>query len=119
MIPTRTLVFLLLSLLAWPALARAEGSSSALDPDTEIARRHFQTGSIAYENGDYATALQEFERARLVKPLPGLDYNIGRCHDRLEQVPQAIAAYQRFLDATQNDAERAEVGARIAVLRAR
>lgn len=110
---------LLLSLLCSSSLARADSPGVELDPDTEIARRHFFAGSAAYEKGDYVTALQEFERARLVKPLPDLDYNIGRCHDRLEQYPQAIAAYQRFLDATKNDGERSEIRARIEQLRAR
>ncbi|HEX4458289.1 MAG TPA: tetratricopeptide repeat protein, partial [Polyangia bacterium] len=73
----------------------------------------------AYEKGDYTTALQEFERARLVKPLADLDYNIGRCHDRLEHYPQAIAAYQRFVDATNNIEERTEIAERITALKAR
>ena len=66
------LLALLLTLL--PSLARAGHPTATpdVDPDTEIARRHFKAGSTAYEAGDYVTALQEFERARLVKPLPDL-----------------------------------------------
>ena len=103
---------LLLLLLCLPSAAFADKPNVELDPDTEVARRHFRAGSAAYESGDYATALQEFERARLVKPLADLDYNIGRCHDRLEHYPEAIAAYQRFVDATSNIAERTEISER-------
>ena len=110
---------LVLLLFCLPSVAFANKPNVELDPDTEVARRHFQAGSAAYEKGDYTTALQEFERARLVKPLPDLDYNIGRCQDRLEHYPEAIAAYQRFVDATNNIEERTEIGERIAALKAR
>jgi hypothetical protein len=100
-------------------LEAGESSGPAVDPDTEVARRHFATGSEAYERGDYTLALREFEHARLAKPLPAFDYNIARCHDRLEHYPDAIAAYQRFADATTDPKERGEVVARIEVLRAR
>jgi tetratricopeptide (TPR) repeat protein len=113
------LVLLALPLLPSLSWARAGRAAADLDPDTEVARRHFQAASAAYEQGDYPTALKEFERARLVKPLPDLDYNIGRCHDRLEHYAEAIAAYQRFIDATSNVQERTEVAARIEALRAR
>lgn len=121
MTPARCLRLLSVGLLLLslsPSVSRAAAAAD-LDPDTEVARRHFEAGSAAYERHDYPTALQEFERARLAKPLPDLDYNIGRCHDRLEQYPEAIAAYQRFVDATSNAQERSEVAARIAALRAR
>ena len=110
---------LLLLLLCLPSAAFADKPNVELDPDTEVARRHFRAGSAAYESGDYTTALQEFERARLVKPLADLDYNIGRCHDRLEHYPEAIAAYQRFVDATSNIEERTEISERITALKAR
>jgi tetratricopeptide (TPR) repeat protein len=104
-------------------LARAdEASASGMndpDPDTEVARRHFAAGGAAYEQGDYATALREFERARLAKPLPAFDYNIARCYDRLERYREAISAYERFVAAASPGEDTTEPQERIRVLRAR
>src|SRR5689334_6730252 len=88
-----------LALLA--GLAGLSGSARAdeEDPDTEVAKRHFREGSAAYERRDYAAALREFEAARAVKPVPQLDYNIGRCHDRLERYPEAVAEYKSYVAA--------------------
>lgn len=99
------------------ALSSPASAAEPPDPDTEIARKHFKLGSDHYEHQDYAGALVEFETANKVKPAPAFDYNIGRCHDRLEHLPEAIAAYQRYVDSAPRDA--AEVAARIKVLEAR
>ena len=89
------------------------------DPDTEIARRHFARGTELYLAGSYVEAIQEFEAAKLVKPLPAFDYNIGRCHDRMEHLEEAVAAYQTYLAAVGDTAEAKEARDRIAVLRDR
>jgi tetratricopeptide (TPR) repeat protein len=114
----RPALIFVLCLIALPLRARADESADN-DVDTEVARRHFQAGSAAYDHGDYASALTELEHARMVRPLPALDYNIGRCHDRLEHYAEAIAAYQRFVDETANEPDRAEARARIETLRER
>jgi tetratricopeptide (TPR) repeat protein len=102
----------LLLLVAAPALAQ-------IDPDTEIARRHFERGTEHYDAGRYDEAVREFEAAREVRASPAFDYNIARCYDRLERVEEAIAAYRRYLSSGQSDEESAEAAARIAVLRER
>jgi tetratricopeptide (TPR) repeat protein len=105
----RHLLFIALFLRA--ALAAAQ----VYDPDTEAARRHFALGSQRYEQGDYPGALVEFEAARKLKPLAELDYNVARCHDRLEHYPQAIAEYKKYLKQKPD----AEVQERVKVLESR
>jgi tetratricopeptide (TPR) repeat protein len=100
-------------------LALAGGARAEDDPDTEIARRHFQAGARAYEAHDYRAALAEFALARRVNAAPALDYNIGRCHDRLEEAGPAVEAYRRYLAAQPDAADAAEVRARVAVLERR
>jgi tetratricopeptide (TPR) repeat protein len=92
-------------------------AAAPTDIDTEIALRHFNAGSAAYDSADYARALSEFQTAQKLRPSPAFDFNIGRCYDRLERVPEAIAAYERYVAHEPPDA--AEARARIAVLKSR
>jgi tetratricopeptide (TPR) repeat protein len=107
------------ALLLCLCLARAVSAQVSLDPDTEIARRHFEAGRLQYEASDYQGALREFEAARKVRNLPAFDYNIARCLDRLERPAEAIAAYQRYLAANGDTADTAEVRERVRVLQER
>ncbi|MSP59722.1 MAG: tetratricopeptide repeat protein [Myxococcales bacterium] len=89
------------------------------DPDTEVARGHFNLGIASYAARDYQGALREFEAARKVKPLPAFDYNIGRCLDRTERYAEAVEAYERYLAAAPAAPDAAEVKERVVLLRAR
>jgi tetratricopeptide (TPR) repeat protein len=104
-------------------LCALAGAASAqvdqVDPDTEAARRHFDKGRALYEQGRYDDALSEFEVARKLKPLPDLDFNIARTHERREAWGEAMAAYERYLAARPDAPDAAEMRARIEVLRAR
>jgi hypothetical protein len=113
-VPVRWL--LCVALLACPA-ARAD--EHVEDPDTEIARRHFQAGELFYNDRDYGAALDEFRAARRARALPALDYNIGRTLDRMERFGEAIDAYQSYVDAEPLAPDVAEVRARIEELRQR
>lgn len=108
----RLLVLIVLALA--PSLARAAGD---LDPDTEIAQRHFRAGADAYERSDYPTALKEFEEAQRVKPVPAFEFNIARTLDRMERFDEAITHYRKYL-AT-DPREPGEVKDRLRVLEAR
>jgi tetratricopeptide (TPR) repeat protein len=110
---------LALSLLASLGLARATLAQPLVDPDTEVARKHFEKGSEHYRAGHYDLALEEFEASRRAKKLPAFDYNIGRCLDRLERYADAVAAYRRYVDAAPFDTDAPDVKARIAELEAR
>jgi hypothetical protein len=108
--------WLVLCLGSLPAVAHADPS---VDPDLEIARRHFQRATDLYAAGQYAEAIVEFEATREVHAVPALDFNIARCHDRLEHRADAIAAYQRYLDAVPHATDAAETRERIEVLKRR
>jgi hypothetical protein len=105
-------VVLLLAAVAQPARADLDD-----DPDTEIAKRYFQEGFGFYARADYPHALERFLAAQRIRSLPEMDYNIARCHDRMDHPAEAIAAYERYLAASpeRND----DVRARLAVLRTR
>lgn len=100
-------------------LAAAESAAQVHDPDTEVARTHYQRGSEHYAAARYRAALDEFERARSLKPLPALDYDIARCHDRLEEWDEAARAYERYLSAVPDAPDAVELRARVELLRTR
>jgi tetratricopeptide (TPR) repeat protein len=89
------------------------------DPDTEAARRHFVAGAALYDDAKYAEAIVELAAARRLRPSPALDYNIARCHDRLEHTADAVEWYQRFLEHASPGTQTDEANTRLAVLRAR
>jgi tetratricopeptide (TPR) repeat protein len=103
----------LLLALAMPSLARANDDP---DPDEEAARRHFERGRVFYGADDYVHALEEFQTAQRIRPRAALDFNIGRCHDRLEHYEQAITAYQRYVDAVPTPSDAGYVRERMRIL---
>jgi tetratricopeptide (TPR) repeat protein len=108
-------VVALLTTGAVPRWAAASEDS----PDHEIAERHFAAGARRYAEKDYLGAVDEFEAARRAQPLPAFDFNIGRSYDRLERVPEALAAYRRYVASSPTPADAIEVQARIQELEQR
>jgi tetratricopeptide (TPR) repeat protein len=105
-------ILALLTALAAPAAGRAQDSA------TIIARGRFEQGRLYFQMGDYQRALVEFEAARGIKPLPGFDFNIGLCHERLRQIEPAVTAYRRYLDSLPEPPDAREVRAHVALLEA-
>ncbi len=110
----RSLLMVAVALLALPAAALALD-----DPDTEVARKHFENGRAAYDANNYETALHEFEAAKRAKRSPLLDYNIARCYDRLENYPKAVEHYQLYVSAMPGASDAGETRERIAQLKVR
>lgn len=72
-----------------------------------------------YQDGDYAAALDRFERAIEISPVGNLLFNIGRTLEKLGRSAEALTYYERFVnspDATPGGITKAE--ARILALRA-
>ena len=83
----------------------------------EIAHERFREGLAFYERGDYEAAIRSFESARQAQPLPALDFNIGRCLEKLDRYAEAIAAYERYIRDATDPAERAAAERRVEILR--
>ncbi|MBI2894353.1 MAG: tetratricopeptide repeat protein, partial [Deltaproteobacteria bacterium] len=91
-------------------------ASQALAQD---ARALFQQGIALYERGDFRDALELFERGYAIEPEPAFLYNIGRCHERLGELDLAVEAYERYLSASPEGSDAADVQARIRALQER
>jgi tetratricopeptide (TPR) repeat protein len=99
---------------AWAQLpATAPVDSSSADTSRAGARDHFDRALELYRAGKYAGALVELERAARLDP-DGKDlfFNLALVHEKLGQLPQAIAALERFreLEPDPGERERARVG---------
>jgi tetratricopeptide (TPR) repeat protein len=96
-----------------------EGTSQqAADPSRDAeARGLFDAGRTAFEAGRYADALGYFTRAHELSARPALLFNIGSAHDRLRHDADALIAFEAYLRTVPDARNRAEVEARIALLR--
>lgn len=99
-----------------PEVRTAE--APAADP-REAAAAAFAAGTAAFEQGDHATALREFQRADELAPHPKVRSNIGLCLAALGRPREAIAAFERSLvDEGLSSEERARVREHLAAARA-
>ena len=94
---------LLAMLVPWvapnPAPAQAPPPARPSPEDASRARLHFEAGSSYYREGDYQTALREYQTAYRFAPRPALLYNIAQCWDRLGDKEQTVAYLRRYLEA--------------------
>ena len=70
-----TLFVLLLLSVASPTVARGGGA-------TLEARQYFDAGAAAYAAGDYQAAIQAFDAAYALKPLPEIAFSLAQAERR-------------------------------------
>jgi tetratricopeptide (TPR) repeat protein len=131
-VTSRVIAGLLLLLFSFAAGARAQETQpepggddgpGVEDPFREDARELeartlFEAGRLAFEDGRFEDALASFERAHRLSNRSLLLFNIGACLDRLQRHAEAIDAFERYLEAQPEAANRAEVEARVGQMRA-
>jgi tetratricopeptide (TPR) repeat protein len=102
---------LLSLILLFPSLALAQPAPS--EGDIELAKAHFRTGEIYYEQGRYPDAAHEFEEAYRLSHRPALLYNMGKSYDGAGDAARALGAYRRFLAQVTGSADRPAVTERV------
>jgi tetratricopeptide (TPR) repeat protein len=103
---------LLLSLgLAWhgPAGWQAALAADGESPEVKFARDHFRSGEKAFNAGDFAHALAEFEAGYALVPRPGFLLNMAHSQRRLGHSLKARSLYKRYLLADPESKQRDEV----------
>lgn len=88
-------------------------------PDEYLA--HTNLALALYELKDFRAAITEYEWIATARPELAVTYFfLATAHDNLQQYPEALAAYEKFLaraDATNNQLEIDKVNLRLPVLR--
>lgn len=99
-------------------LGSAPMAAHAADDARAQAKAFFLQGREHYAAGRLADALVAFEQANALAPHPLMLFNIAQVYEAMEDLPQAIATYEKYLASDPRDADqvRAKVGAMTATV---
>ena len=92
-----------------PSVAQDNAREVQAPPEARVsdARQHFDRALELYRAGRYAEALIQLESAAELDPNgKDLFFNLSLVHEKLGQLPQAIAALERFRELEPDEAER-------------
>jgi tetratricopeptide (TPR) repeat protein len=95
------LCFLLLAL--WGLTPRPAAGAELTEEAKAQAREKFNAGNLAYEQGEFRQALEAFEAAYKLAPLPGFLFNVAQCHRQLGNFTRASSSYRRFLALSEKE----------------
>jgi len=106
----RILAAVLSGLLATSAIApyvsaQSQTASAPSDADKAAARSHYEAGKAKLDAKDYAGALKEFQSANALIPTPQALEKIALCYDGMNDVPNALKAFELFIEKAK-DSER-------------
>lgn len=111
----RVALIVIASVLALAAPAAAQEEAGTRDAE---ARALFEAGVLAFDDERYEDALGHFRRAYELSGRPALLHNVGLAAERAGREADALDAFEAYLRAVPDAANRAEVEARIDELRA-
>jgi hypothetical protein len=82
--------------LAGPGHAQ-QAASSAQGDAAAAARTHFDAALVHYRAHRYREAIREFELSVSIVPNADVWFDLGRAHEQLGELSEAIDSYQRYL----------------------
>lgn len=89
------------------ALARAGQAPSQTVEEKQASKEHFAQGVALFDQGDYASALAEFQASHELFPHWKILRNIGMCHYKLGGNLKAAAVFSDFLEQGGGDIDAA------------
>jgi tetratricopeptide (TPR) repeat protein len=81
------------------SFAQEGGETSEEEENKAEFKRLTTEASAAYEQGDYARAVELFEKAYELRDVSNILYNIARIHEEAGNIDEAIAYYDQFVVA--------------------
>jgi len=67
------------------------------------AREKFTQGNEAYARGEFREALDAFDAAYRLAPLPGFLFNVAQCRRQLGSYERAAHFYRRYLSLSEKE----------------
>lgn len=105
---------------ATPATSCAQAAQTVVPADARAAARaHFEAALRHYEAHDHREAIREFELSLAAVPNADIWFDIGRAHEQLGELAEAIECYERYLRDRVDASDAPALRKRIAELRAR
>lgn len=92
-----------LLLALWGLVPRPAAGAELTEEAKAQAREKFNAGNAAYARGDFRQALEAFEAAYQLAPLPGFLFNVAQCHRQLGDFTRAASSYRRFLALSEKE----------------
>jgi tetratricopeptide (TPR) repeat protein len=78
-------------------MCAAQAGAQATSDD--LARSHFDSAAAYLQESDYENALKAFQKAYELSKRPEILLNIATVHERLSDLPSAVAALKGYLEA--------------------
>ena len=94
---------------AQPKAGAAEaGKNMTTKQKRDAARKHYGAGKTKLEAKDYAGALVEFQAANALIPSAQAQQKIAVCYDGMNDIPNAISAYETFVEQAKDKPKLAD-----------
>jgi hypothetical protein len=103
---------------AAPGAPPAPGARPAADQTPE-AKARFKKGTDLYRQARYREAIAEFQAAYRLRPHGVLHFNVAQCHEKLGDIPAALASYHDYLREVPGAEDRETVQRAVSNLEAR
>ncbi len=88
-----------------------------VDPQhDDVARQHFEWGAAAYQRGDFATAITEFEEAHRLSGRPELLHNLYLAYRDARRTADAARVLRQFLESGVETQNREQLEARLSAM---
>lgn len=98
-------------------LLAATVPARAQDASLDRAREAFDKAQGHFARGEYKEAREQFQAAYEARPFAQFLFNIGACHEKLQEYDKAVEYYEKYLKDEPQARDRKEVGKRIEVLK--
>jgi tetratricopeptide (TPR) repeat protein len=80
------------------------------------ARARLEQGLVAYEQGRWRAAVEHFKEADRLAPSARLSFNVAKAYEKMNDAPNALAAYRDYLRRSPRAENATETSIRIAEL---
>lgn len=83
--------------IALVLMALPSSRANADEVTAEKAALHSKLGKMAFAEGDFAECVVQFQKSNESKEMARNHFNLGLCHERLEQFEDAVVAFRAYL----------------------